>query len=75
MGSQVNKITQDVEAVDDALLAQAGRALGTSTPVETINAALAATVARGRRESAVDAEQRRYESGHYAPLATPGTRP
>jgi Arc/MetJ family transcription regulator len=62
----------DVEAVDEALLAQAGRALGTRTPADTINSALAAAVARGRQDAAVAAELRRYESGHYARLAAAG---
>jgi len=55
-----------MDGVDDVLLAEAGRVLGTMGAAETVNRALATVVTDRRRQAAVEAEIRRFASGHYA---------
>jgi Arc/MetJ family transcription regulator len=61
--------------VDDALLTQAQRLLGTSTKKDTINQALAELIKERRRQNAVESEIRRFEAGHYEFLLHPEDRP
>jgi Arc/MetJ family transcription regulator len=61
--------------VDDALLSQAQRLLGTNTQKDTVNRALAELIKERRRRQAVESEIRRYETGHYELLHRPGSQP
>ncbi len=55
-----------MEEVDEALLAEAQRALGTSSAVESINQALAELIRERRRRIAVEAQLVRFETGQFA---------
>lgn len=62
-----------IDDVDEVLLAEAGRVLGTVGRVDTVNRALATVVTDHRRRGAVEAEIRRFEGGHYAALDRAGS--
>jgi Arc/MetJ family transcription regulator len=59
--------------VDQALLAQARRVLGTGSTRDTLERALSLAIQHETRREAVEAELSRFASGHYAVLRQPAT--
>ena len=58
--------------VDDALLAEAQRVLGSGSASDTINWGLAQLIREGRRSQAAEAQLRRFEAGQFAGLPVAG---
>jgi Arc/MetJ family transcription regulator len=67
-GEVAAAMTKTLIDVDDALLAEAQRLLGTTTKKETVNRALALVIADRERLEAVRAEIARGRSGFYERL-------
>jgi len=61
-----------MEDVDEALLAEAQRLLGTGSAIATINQALAEMIKERRRQDAAEAQLRRFGSGQFAALPIAG---
>jgi Arc/MetJ family transcription regulator len=68
LGGEVAAMTKTLLDIDDALLAEAQRLLGTTTKKETVNRALAHVIADRKRLEAVRAVIARGRSGFYERL-------
>ncbi len=75
-GREVNELmAESLVDVDQVALAEAGKRFGTTTAIDTVNAALREAAARSRRARALDELVEVAETGQFDILLDKRTRP